>query len=288
MSIGGITLTFEEVTDFYNKMTTHRSKERDYNSLLRLRPFFKGRRVSDIRRADVRAYIQRRQDQGVTLSTVRRELRFASAAVNFASIELETDIRNPFQSLRIPEAEGRVRWLTRAEAASLIAAASLHAKTPHLACFIRLALNTGCRRGELLALEWSRVDMTRRVFLLEARHTKTAKRRSIPLNDDALSALGKLRLWQHAHYPGSDWVFPSGSGGHIRWLKTGFRNACKRSGISDFRVHDLRHTCASWLVMAGVDLYVVRDLLGHASITTTEKYAHLAPVRIAAAVALLG
>ncbi|WP_277399371.1 site-specific integrase [Burkholderia sp. Ac-20384] len=60
-------------------------------------------------------------------------------------------------------------------------------------------------------------------------------------------------------------------------LQKGFRAACERVGISDFRIHDLRHTFASWLVMSGVSLYVVRDLLGHSSIAVTERYAHLSP-----------
>lgn len=148
-------------------------------------------------------------------------------------------------------------------------------------------MNTGCRRGELLGLEWSRVDFTHRLLFLAARHTKTRVRRTIPLNDQAIQALNELRRWHQQDCPESEWVFTSAAGGHIRWLKTAFRNSCKRAGITDFRVHELRHTCASWLVMAGVDLYVVRDLLGHASITSTERYAHLAPARVAAAVALL-
>lgn len=278
---------FREIASFYLANSLHRSKARDQFSLNRLAPYFQDKVVGSIKRTDVRAYIRARQAKGVTLSTVRRELRFASAAVNFAAVELELDIRNPFQSLNIPEAEPRCRWLTRDQADRLVKSAALHAKTPALPCFIVLALNTGCRRGELLGLEWSRVDMTRSLFYLDAAHTKTAKRRSVPLNADSLGALRELLQWRAREYPGSPWVFPSASGGHVRWLKTAFRNSCQRAGIADFRIHDLRHTCASWLVMAGVDLYTVRDLLGHTSIATTERYAHLAPDRLSAAVAKL-
>ena len=197
------------------------------------------------------------------------------------------ELKNPFHALGIPEPEGRLRWISREEATRLIQASSVYARTPYLRCFIRLALNTGCRRGELLGLEWSRVDFSRRLFFLEGRHTKTGVRRTIPLNDDAFAALIELRGWHADTWPDSPWVFTSTAGGHVRWLKTAFRNSCNRAGITDFRIHDLRHTCASWLVMAGVDLYVVRDLLGHASVTTTERYAHLAPAKVAAAVALL-
>lgn len=284
---GVLRVLFHEVASFYFNNKPHKSKERDQYSLNRLLPYFGQKSVFDIRRVQVRAYIQRRQSQGVTLSTIRRELRCACAAVNFTALELEIDLPNPFHALGIPEAPNRVRWLTKSEARRLIEAASLYAKTPLLPCFIRLALNTGCRRGELLGLEWRRVDLSRRLLHLEAGHTKAGKRRSVPLNAEAVAALQELRGWGREHWRGSPWVFPSAAGGHLRYFKTGFKNACQRAAISDFRIHDLRHTCASWLVMAGVDLYTVRDLLGHSSVTVTERYAHLAPAKVAAAVLLL-
>jgi len=67
-------------------------------------------------------------------------------------------------------------------------------------------------------------------------------------------------------------------------VKTSFATACRRTGITNFRVHDLRHTCAAWLVTAGVPLSEVRDLLGHSTVMVTEKYAHLAPENVRSAV----
>lgn len=280
-------MTFGEVATLYLSAKNHTSKWRDQCSLNRLSPFFRDRRLAEVTRHQVRQYVEHRRGKGISDSTIRKELHFASAAINFVRLEHEVELKNPFHALGIPEPEGRLRWITREEAERLIQASRPYARTPYLSCFIRLALNTGCRRGELLALEWERVDFARRLLFLEARHTKTKVRRTIPLNDQAMQALNELRRWHAQDCPDSPWVFTSSAGGHIRWLKTAFRNSCKRAGITDFRIHDLRHTCASWLVMAGVDLYVVRDLLGHASITTTERYAHLAPVKVAAAVALL-
>lgn len=126
-------------------------------------------------------------------------------------------------------------------------------------------------------LEWSRVDFERRCFSLEAKHTKSARHRLIPLNDSALSVLRNQQNWVSDRCPGSPWVFASETGACITTLQKGFGAACARSGIDDFRIHDLRHTFASWLVMDGVSLYVVRDLLGHSSVTVTERYAHLSP-----------
>ena len=74
------------------------------------------------------------------------------------------------RKLQAPEA--RIRWLTQAEAAALILAAEAEPMAPHLADFIRLALNTGCRRGELLWMEWPRVDLQGRLMHLEGHHTK--------------------------------------------------------------------------------------------------------------------
>lgn len=87
--------------------------------------------------------------------------------------------------------------------------------------------------------------------------------------------------------PDSRWVFCHADGGRIGSVKRSFATACTKAGIKDFRFHDLRHTCAAWLVTAGVSLTEVRDLLGHSSVTMTEKYAHLAPERVRIAVAAL-
>ncbi|WP_246327552.1 site-specific integrase [Candidatus Competibacter phosphatis] len=75
--------------------------------------------------------------------------------------------------------------------------------------------------------------------------------------------------------------------GGVKDVKRGFTHACQMAGIEDFRFHDLRHTFASWLMQAGAALVEVRDLLGHASIEMTERYAHLAPERLRGAVARL-
>lgn len=277
-------MLFEELIGIYASSTTHRSKERDGYSIQRLTPHFQGRSMAALRRADIRTYVDRRSAEGVRTSTVIRELKFLSAAINFVRLEFDRqDLPNPVERLGLRHPEGRLRWLSREEAARLVEAASLHARRPHLPSFIQLALNTGCRKTELLALEWSRVDWTLSTLRLDAEHTKSAKRRHIPLNEAALAALRVMRAWCDSHAHGSPWVFATASG-RMTTLQVGFGAACKRASIEDFRIHDLRHTCASWLVIAGVPLQVVKELLGHSSITVTERYAHLAPELVRSAV----
>jgi len=75
-------------------------------------------------------------------------------------------------------------------------------------------------------------------------------------------------------------VFVQDKGERIQSVEKSFRTACNAAGIIDFRIHDLRHTCAAWLVSSGVQLQVVRDLLGHSTIRMTGRYAHLAPETI--------
>ena len=142
-------------------------------------------------------------------------------------------------------------------------------------------------KQELLGLEWARVDWTANQFMLEPRHTKTGQYRVIPINDIARQALLNRARFRAEYCPASPWVFSHADGSRLRDVKKSFHSACRRAGIDDFRIHDLRHTCAAWLVSAGVALPEVRDLLGHASITMTERYAHLAPENVRAAVAVL-
>ncbi len=160
-------------------------------------------------------------------------------------------------------------------------------RSPHTADFIRLALHTGCRKNELLGLEWSRIDLQANLIYLEAHHTKTRQRRAVPLNQEARTALLNRARFRAEFCPGTPWVFCDEKGQRIGNVRRAFETACRRIGLEDFRIHDLRHTCAAWLVSAGVALAEVRDLLGHASITMTERYAHLAPENVRAAVAVL-
>lgn len=281
-------MIFEELVGHYTSNTTHRSKSRDVYSLQRIGPHFAGRDMRHIKRADIRAYIQARAGDGVAPSTVARELRFLGAAIEWVRLELDrADIPNPVQGIGIPVPEDRIRWLRQCEAAALIEAARLHAKRPHLPEFITLALHTGMRKMEMLALRWCAVDWQRRVITLEGVNTKNGRRRVVPLNDAAVHALKTMRAWVTMHHGQSPYVFATSNTAHMVNVQKGFQAACNRARIDDMRVHDLRHTFASWLVLAGVDLYVIKDLLGHSSITVTERYAHLSPDQGRQAVSML-
>jgi integrase len=178
-----------------------------------------------------------------------------------------------------------VRWITRGEAEALIRGIKKYQS--YLVDFVRLALNTGCRKQELLGLEWCRVDLKENLLLLEAAHTKTGKRRSIPLNTAARAAILSRARFRAEHCPASPWVFAHKDGKRILDVKKSFATACRKVGIKDFRIHDMRHTCAAWLVSKGVPLSEVKELLGHSTINMTERYAHLAPENVRAAVAVL-
>ena len=282
------TRTFDELMLAYLRVleAEKRDMERIRCSLKRLYSHFTEQTLNDMRAANVRFYIDQRRMDGVSNGTINRELGLLSAAINYARREWDWDIPNPVSGRKLREPEGRVKWISRADAQALIRCAESERKSPHLADFIRLALHTGCRKGELLKLDWSRVDLKAGLIYLEGVHTKSRRRRSVPINAVARSAITSRLRFRAETCPGSMWVFCDKHGRRIANVKTS-ATACRRAGIEDFRIHDLRHTCAAWLVSAGVPLAEVRDLLGHSSVEMTERYAHLAPENVRAAVALL-
>jgi len=235
----------------------------------------------------VRTYISERKSHGAAASTINKEIGLLSSALNYAHREWGWEVSNPVRGNRVREPEGRIRWLSHDEALSLVDAAREEKRAPHLADFIVLALNSGMRKGELLGLEWRRIDLNRNLLYLEARHTKSNRRRSIPLNHFSKNAILNRARFRATHCPDSEWVFSHKDGKRINDVKTAFKSACRRADISDFRIYDLRHTCAAWLVQSGVQLDRVRDLLGHRSVETTEIYAHLAPHDVKEAIDLL-
>lgn len=269
------------------KQDEWRSHDRVKYSGRHLQEHFAGMTAEQIRRADVAAYILKRKRLGRAPRTINRELDLLSAAFNYTRTQLEWHMQNPVSGMSLKEPEGSLRWIKRDEAETLIDEASRDGKSPHLADFIRLALNTGCRKNELLKLSWDRVDLKANRIHLDSGDTKNGKRRIVPVNQEARQALLGRARFRAEHCPESPWVFAHKDGKRVQFMQNGFKAACARAGIKDFRVHDLRHTCASWLVNAGVPLPEVRDLLGHSSIEMTERYAHLAPENLKGAVSVL-
>ena len=155
--------------------------------------------------------------------------------------------------------------------------------SPHAAAHVLFArLNTGLRRGELLQLQWGDVDLHRRLLTVRGEGAKTGQTRHVPLNSEIV---GVLKTWAPCSGEPSGFVL---SGRDATVPLTGARKAwrgvLREARISSFRFHDLRHTFASKLAMAGVDLNTVRELLGHRKISMTLRYAHLAPEHKADAV----
>ena len=148
----------------------------------------------------------------------------------------------------------------------------------HLTPAVLLSMNTGLRRGELLGLTWDRVDLLNKVLTVVGSTSKSGQTRHVPLNDEALSVLKK---WREQN-PDAVRVFYIDTG-----FKSAWRTLLNASEIAKFRWHDLRHHFASKLAQAGVPLNTIRELLGHASLAMTIRYAHLAPDQKREAVALL-
>ncbi|WP_339484312.1 site-specific integrase [Pseudomonas sivasensis] len=155
--------------------------------------------------------------------------------------------------------------------------------TDHLKPMVLVSLNTGMRRGELFNLKWSAVNFDTKTITVAGATTKTSDTRHIPMNKETI---GVLEAWKK-QVSESPYVFPGQGGGRFEDVKSAWLKLLERAQIVGFRWHDMRHDFASRLVMAGVPLNTVRDLLGHADIKMTLRYAHLAPGTKAAAVELI-
>jgi integrase len=171
----------------------------------------------------------------------------------------------------------RLRFLSIEEAQGLISVCDEHLKP-----IVTTALNTGMRKAEILMLRWDQVDLQHGFILLDK--TKNGERREIPINDTLKTVFHSLRRRidvPHVFYDQKT-LRP------YQNVKRSFVTALGRAKITDFHFHDLRHTFASQLVMAGVDLAAVKELLGHKDIKMTLRYAHLAPAHKRKAVEVMG
>lgn len=153
----------------------------------------------------------------------------------------------------------------------------------HLKPLVIVSINTGMRRGEVFNLTWPDIDLKNKVITVEGDTSKSGQTRHIPMNKEALDTLTK---WKEQG-DGKGFVFPGRDGNRLDNVKKSWDGLLKLAKIDSFRWHDLRHTFASKLVMAGAPLNTVRELLGHSDLAMTLRYAHLAPDVKAAAVELI-
>jgi integrase len=212
---------------------------------------------------------------------VARRTRTTAAAMYAWGLEHgRIKVGNPFSSVKLKAAPVRERFLSRAEAGELLdAIKALEAKKTISKTFgdaLRLLMLTGARKTEILGLRWSEVDIGRSLLALPPERTKAGGKtgdRRITLSPPALQILSARK--PEAAKP-ADFVFRATRGaGHIIGLRRVFAKACAAAGLAGVRVHDLRHSFASFAIADGASLFLVGKLLGHANSRTTERYAHL-------------
>jgi excisionase family DNA binding protein len=238
-------------------------------------PYFGESRLEEITPLMIEQYRTERL-RSVRKSSSNRETALLKVMFNLA-IDWGFASENPVLKIKQYSEKGNIkeRVLSEEEETRLLAAAA-----PHLRPIILVLLNTGARRNELLTLRWRAVDLKQRTIQLT--RLKSGQNPIIPLNERAIEALTALK----AKATG-DYVFTGPIGKRLTTIRTAFKNACRRAGISGLRLHDLRHTFASRLVKAHVDIITVQSLLGHVSVTTTQRYTHTHEDQRRAAVAAL-
>jgi integrase len=234
-------------------------------------------RVAAVRRADIEAF-----HRDVSKTTPVRANRAHSLLRRMFNLSIgwEWVSVNPCTGIERNFEDNRERFLSPDELRRLLVALD-ECRDRQSANAIRLCLLTGARRGEVLNAEWPQFDLTPGggIWTKPASATKQRRSHRIPLNAAARALLGRMR--PEATGPR---LFPGRRENETQAdLKRTWAAVCKRAEISDLRLHDLRHSYASFLASAGLSLPIIGQLLGHSSLTTTARYSHLLddPLRVA-------
>ena len=249
-----------------------------------------------LRRFDTRMIEQfqtERLQKGHKPATVNRHIatlkHMFTKATDWNMVEEET-LKRVRKVKLLEENNRRLRYLNKDECKKLIDACK-----PHLKPIVITALNTGMRKEEILSLQWEKnIDLKNGFILLDV--TKNGERREIPINatlHEVLSGIVRRIDIPYVFYVArkkketENQTEVSKLSQRYGNIHRSFQSACTKAKIRDFHFHDLRHTFASQLVMAGVDITTVKELLGHKTLTMSLRYAHLAPSHKVKAVDIL-
>ncbi len=251
------------------KTIEHQLNERP--NLNQIKEFFKDIKISDIRRPEVIEFRTWRQAQGVSNATVNRTLSTFSSVFQFA-LDRDYCHTNPVRSgIMLRELKRKEPKLTKEQALRLIDSAN-----PYQLIWLKLALFTGMRRGEICSLKWSDIDWTSGYIVLLPENTKSKKSRSIKMAKELEMFLKEVKSDNNS----STFVLEHFGEG-VKSIKKSWEGMrAKHPWLKEmgFRFHDFRHVHATILRNSGTSLSVIQGILGHSDARTTERYAHLDPM----------
>lgn len=232
--------------------------------LRKLEKEFEGKTLEQITQASIDKWKTKIKEEGLADGSVNRGLALVKIMFNKA-IEWGWLKENPAKKVKFFKLNNqRVRYLMPEEVTSL-----LSYTPPYLKPIVIVAVHTGIRKESVLRLQWPQVNFELGIITLM--ETKNKRPQYIVMDETVRTLLMDLKRNGNCPY-----VFTK-NGKSIKWIDYAFKEAVKKAGMEDFHFHDLRHTFASNLVMAGEDLNTVSELLGHQTLEMTRRYAHLSP-----------
>jgi integrase len=261
--------TLNEIKDEYltyvRDVKKKRSWKRDEELLRPLSKLFGNKRLSDISTKDLEDFKSIRLNE-VSPATVNRSLSVLRHLFNLAKRWKKFYGDNPVSIVGMLEEHNQVERILSVEEQSRL----LDSSIGYLRPIITTALNTGMRRGEILTLKWSDVDLDMNMITINQTNTKSKKQRKIPVSSRMRSLLLELKLQSGIQ----EYVFTDIQGRAIRTIRSAFQTACRKAGLDGLRFHDLRHTAATRMVESGANIVAISKILGHSDIKTTMRYAH--------------
>jgi integrase len=248
---------------------------KSYQGHIRLyvRPALGNRKVADVSFEDVeRLHRKITDDRGP--SAANRALS-TMAAMFGQAVKWKMRDDNPCVGVGKNKENKRKRYLRDDELPRLLAALAKY-RNQRIANIVRALLLSGARSGEVLAMKWEHLNLTDGSWLKPAETVKQDEDHDVPLAAPLRQLLAEIAVEQQKQGIVSPYVFPTRTGASTRHedLWKAWQEICKAAGIKGVRPHDLRHSYASILVTSGVSLPIIGALLGHASVSTTQRYAH--------------
>ena len=286
-------LTFSEIfEDHYlpqQKVDKKSWKNEEYTYSKWLKPMIGDKPIVSISSFDIERIKKAMYDQEKSDRTIQSCLKITLHVFNFAGERGLFAGENPVKKVKIPSPDNaKVRFLTEQQAEELLL--KLEEKSPKLSRVAEVSLFCGLRFGEIAGLTWADVDVEKGTLYIRGHRTKRTGPVYMPERIEKMFSEMK---------PGnlSDFVFPARRKNNTRMKEASntFQRVVDEMGLNDgitdrrqkITFHSCRHTFCSWLAMRGVELHVIQDLLGHKTLTMTQRYKHLAPQTLRSAVNIL-